>query len=263
MRDVVSRLDTSGRELSQARASFAAELMQLKQEGCCVLVTSRANESVRAVQSRQLFGSVDASRQRTLTLTDSVGCDSVPSDGWQTHCKATETTDIGGSEEHHNRSYDATSTGLSRYLPDGISADHSPASALDHREVVLDATDVTNTQLWPSVDDSTTLCESVRTVVQNPAADPGELRLGVATLGALVAIDGCSATQAFVCAVRTDLIGVHGIAHVHLPGTPDSETLTTLRPEIDIHIELRESHGAGEPRWHLLDSELSTDWFPL
>lgn len=236
MRDVTRSRDSSSQELSQDRTSFAAELMQRKRQGCCVLVTGRVSEQTRAAQSRQLFGARDASRHRVLALTD------------------------------------ATPTGAGRYLPDDISPAHSSVTVLDYTETVRDATGTVETPLQqPDVDGSnevgsrleTMLREPVEAAVRNGPSGPGVLRLGVATLGALIAVDGLSPTQAFVKAVRADVVDVHGIVHFHLPGTPDPETLDALYPETDIHIELRESHHVPEHRWHLLGSELSTDWLPV
>lgn len=237
MRDVTRGPNSPSRELSQDRTSFAGELIQLKRQGCCVLVTGRVSEQTRAAQSCQLFGAVDASRHRVFTLTD------------------------------------ITFSGTDQYLPEGISLAHSSVTVLDYTGIVRDAAGTVDTSLQHSdVGDSsktygiglgTMLRESIGASVRDGPTGPGVLRLGVATLRALIAVDGLSSTQAFVRAVRTDVVDVHGIAHFHLPGVPDPETFAALSPEIDIHIELRESHHVPEHRWHLLGAELSSDWLPV
>lgn len=237
MRDVIRSSNSSGRESSQDRVSFAVALMELKRQGCCVLVTGRVNERTRAAQSSHLFGNNDASRHRVLALTD------------------------------------ATASGLDWYLPDGISQAHSSVTVLDHTETVRDAAGTVDPSLQHSdVDDGsptiegglgTMLRESIEATVRNGPTGPSVFRLGVATLGALIAIDGLSSTRAFVGAVRTGVVEVHGMVHFHLPGVPDPETFEALYPEIDIHIELRDSHHVPEHRWHLLEAGLSTDWLPV
>lgn len=236
MRDVTHGPDSSNEDLSQDRASFAAELMQLKRQGCSVLVTGRVNERLHAAQSCQLFGARDASRHRVLTLTD------------------------------------ATPARVCQYLPDGVAPADSSVTVLDYTETVRNVTGAADTPLHQlDTDDSKTvgnrlgamLCEPVEAAVRNGPTGPSVCRLGVATLGALIAIDGLSPTRSFVRTVRADVVDIHGIVHFHLPGTPDSKTLDTLYPVTDIHIELRESRCLPEHRWHLLDSDLSTDWLPV
>lgn len=112
-------------------------------------------------------------------------------------------------------------------------------------------------------DHGTSLYNAITDAITTDSLRPGELRLGVATLGVLLDIDGLSATQAFVRAVRADLLAVLGMGHFHFPGEPDSETWTALRPFVDIHIELRKHNGISEHRWHLLETDRSTGWIQL
>lgn len=256
MGDVAHSPDAPGskQECSKER-EFATELMRLKHRGCCVLVTGRVSERVRATQSRQLFGDIDEPRQRVLTLTG------------------------------------VTSTEAGQYLPDGITPPQPNVTVLDHTSVVRDSSGVAETSpQQPSTPahththshsqlsadasysdhgldiniDIDTLSETITAVVPDDCTEPGEIRLGVATLGTLIGTDGLSATRAFVRTVRAAVVAANGMGHFHLPGSPDTETLDALRPIIDIHLELRESQPRiPEHRWHLLETGCSTDWLPM
>lgn len=230
--------DAPSRETSQERSPFGNELMRLKRRGCCILVTGRSSVHVRAAQSRQLFGAVDEPRRRILTLID------------------------------------ATPSETSQYFPDGITQSDSDVTVLDYTETVQDTTRVTGksrSQSSSSQSDDpsktglgATLCDPIGAAIRNKQTEPGELRVGVATLDAIVVSDGRSATRAFVEAVRADILAANGMGHFHLPGSVDPATFDALAPVIDIHLELRESRPhIPEHRWHLLDTDRSTDWIPL
>lgn len=256
MEDVIRSPDSPGsnQECSREQELFATELMRLKRQGCCVLVTGQVSERVRAAQSRQLFGEIDEPRQRVLTRTDAA----------------------------------PTFTETCWYLPDGITPTQPNVTVLDHTSRVRDSTvsesvqpssTASHTPSSPSpfFDDSDSnthsdeyrcgldqLYESITTVIPDDCMGPGTIRLGVATLCALIGTDGLSATRAFVRTVRADVSAVNGMSHFHLPGLPDTETLDALRPVIDIHLELREAQPrVPEHRWHLLESDCSTDWLPM
>lgn len=147
---------------AHGRDPFATELMGLKRRGCCVLVTGHVNEQVRAAQSRRLFGQSDKSRRRALLLTD------------------------------------ATPSHTSQYLPDGIPPTHSTVTTLDYTEEVRDLTDTDNPTFQPSSADTSSgesatltglgalLYDPVSDAVQTGSLNPGEFRLGIATLGVLI-----------------------------------------------------------------------------
>lgn len=219
--------------------SFTTTLMGLKRRGCCVLVTGQVSERVRAAQSRRLFGEGDQSRQRVLTLTDA-------------------TPDLDA-----------------QYLPESITPAHSSVNELDYTNVVRNIADTANPSVGspaPAVNSEVAgsmaglgalLYDSVGEAVRNDQLRPGELRLGIATLCVLLDTDGLQATKAFIRTIRSDILSVRGMGHFHLPGSPDSATLAALESLIDIHIELRESNGNPEHRWHLLETDHSTDWLAL
>lgn len=226
---------------------FANELMRLKRRGCCVLVTGSVSERVRTMQSRALFGSVEEHRQRVFALTD------------------------------------ATPTETAEYLPGELTPEHSDVTVLDYTDTVRDVTGVTDLSSLqpyssttssraetPEVETTSvtglgeTLYDSIAATIQTDQLSPGELRVGVATLNALIAMDGLPATCAFVDAVRTDLLATNGLGHVHFPGSIDDDSLAALYPVVDIHLELRETKQCPpEQRWHLLDADLTTNWLRL
>ncbi|RRJ31841.1 DUF7504 family protein [Halocatena pleomorpha] len=238
MGDVPRGPVSSSRETAQNRDLFAVELMGLKRRGCCVLVTGSVSERVRAAQSRRLFGESDTSRQRILIFTEQA------------------------------------SSPTAQYLPDGIPSTHPSVRILDYTDLVADmAGDISSSQqsladVDPDTPESMTglcvlLCDPVCDAVPSDSLPPGELRLGITTLGTLVETDGLSATRAFVRSIRSDILAANGMGHFHFPDDPDPELLAALDPVIDIHIELRQSDDVPEHRWHLLGTEHSTGWLRL
>jgi hypothetical protein len=232
------RADESGQDVGDR---FASELMRLKRRGCCVLITGSVSERVRAMQSRALFGGIEEYRQRVLALTD------------------------------------ATPTEKAQYLPDGLTPESSDVTVLNYTDTVRDVTGVADpsslqlsaspSSVWTETTSVTglgaTLSDSITETIQS-GLSPGELRIGVATLNALIAMDGLPATCAFIREVRADLRAAHGMGHVHFPGSPDTDALVALRSVVDIHLELRESQRyTPEQRWHLLDADITTNWYPV
>lgn len=230
--------DSLTQSTEQDREAFAGTLMGLKRRGCCVLVTGQVDEEVRATQSRHLFGHSDEHRQRVLLLTD------------------------------------ATPSLTSQYLPGDITAAHSTVSKLDYtdeaRDIACSTSSSFNLSSVDPIKEPTSvagigalLCDPISNVIQADTLDPGELRLGIATLTILLDTDGLSATQAFLRKIRQQMLAAHGMAHFHLTSSIDAETFTALRPMIDIHIELRKPNSIPEHRWHLLETGHSTDWRPM
>lgn len=238
MGDVPRGPNTPSSGAAQDLDPFAAALMRLKRRGCCVLVTGQVDERVRAAQSCRLFGQSNESRRRVLVLTE------------------------------------GTPSLTAQYLPDDITPAHSSVTKLDYTNEIRDAatadpspqprpTATGSEESAPMTDLGTSLYDPIADAVRTDSPSPGELRLGIATLGALIDTDGLTASRAFVRAVRGDVLAVHGMGHFHFPGEPDTETFAALRPLIDIHIELRNLNGVPEHRWHLLEAGHSTGWIRL
>ncbi len=239
MADGISSSGDPSHATTRDQGSFSATLMGLKHRGCCVLVTGQVDERARAAQSRRLFGQTDEPRKRVLTLIEGSPCRT------------------------------------NQYLPTGITPAHSSVTTLDYTEEARDITVVTSSPSQPTAIDlgsgetaslsglSAVLCDPLRDAIQADTRRPGELRLGIATLGTLIDIDGLSVTQTLIRTIRSDILDSHGMGHFHYPGEPDSDTIAALRPMIDIHVELRVLDGVLEHRWKLLETGHSTDWLPM
>lgn len=232
--DEVPRDPESPTQSVQDREAFARALMELKRRGCCVLVTGQVSERTRAAQSRRLFGESDTPRQRVLTLTD------------------------------------ATPSSAARYLPADLAPTHSTVTLLDCTDNVRVITSLGLALDSSTESDETASVGDLGGLLYDAISDalctdtcPGGLRLGIATLGVLLDTDGLSATRAFIREIRADMLKAHGMAHFHLPGVPNSETITALKPLIDIHIELREVDKEPAHRLHLLETEETTRWIRL
>ncbi|MFB6266024.1 MAG: hypothetical protein ABEI31_00065 [Halodesulfurarchaeum sp.] len=54
-----------------------------------------------------------------------------------------------------------------------------------------------------------------------------------------------------------------GMIHYHLPVERESATVRMFAPLFDAVVELRMQDGALQQRWHLQDSDISSEWLPV
>ncbi|WP_135827411.1 DUF7504 family protein [Halorussus halobius] len=208
-------------------------LQTLKQFGCTVLVTGNVSEEVSREMTRKLLGSPEESRTRILALTDQDRGD-VP--------------DLLPG--------DVTASDGDVYVADyGGTRAASPASVeSSDADWRCDDLDVLRGRL----------CETIATAkMASSGFESGELRVSVFTLSSLLARHDSAAVEQFVSTVADHVRGVRGMGHFHLPVADDAEVVRRLAPLFDVRIELRETRGAPEQRWHFSDCDAPTEWVGL
>jgi hypothetical protein len=92
---------------------------------------------------------------------------------------------------------------------------------------------------------------------------PAELRLCFDSVTPLVADHEYRDVRRFLLGLTETVESVDGMAHYHLPADYESETVETLEPLFDAVVEVRRAEGELEQRWHLTESDITTDWLPL
>lgn len=215
-------------------STFRRWVMDLKRRGCNVLVTGDVGEETSRRLTRKLLGAPDVPRTRVLALTD------------------------------RDRE-DAPAL-----LPEGVSVDDDAVHLLDYDAGTRSASGATATAPDPNagrapkaLDDlRLDLCDAVAAAAAD-GLDPAQLRVGVYTLSYLTSQRDPEAVEQFVRAVGDHVRGVSGMAHYHLPVPDDADRVARLAPLFDVRIELRETNGAPEQRWHFPDRDATTAWVGL
>ncbi|MFC5970923.1 hypothetical protein ACFPYI_06215 [Halomarina salina] len=214
---------------TRGQRRFRDALTELKQSGCRLLLTGDVETTVRACESRSLFGSADG-RHRIVGVTD-VG-DGVVADHLPTSCA------VGSSDLDLVRR----------------SAVRSSASRAAQGQPAADSTQPFRRRLVDAI--------AQHRATRTPG--PSELRVGVATLRPLLDDHGLDATRRFVGVVGGETVRSRGMAHFHL-GMPSGTTASdALLHVVDVHVELRRARdGTPEHRWTLLNYGEQTGWLPM
>lgn len=90
-----------------------------------------------------------------------------------------------------------------------------------------------------------------------------ELRASVDSVGRLLDEAGEPAVERFLRDVSRAVTGTNGTCYYHLRRADDSAVVRELSSLADARIELRQTVGGAQQRWHLPDEALTTDWVPL
>ena len=221
-------MDEDGSKLGSR--DLSDRLQTLKQLGCNLLVTGDVSEDVSHEMTQKLLGVPEESRTRILALTDQDRED-VP--------------DLLPGE--------VTASDADVYVADYGTTRAASAAAADDEWHCNDL-DVLQGRI----------CEAVSTAkIASSGLDPAELRVSVFTLSSLVARHDPEAVDRFVSTVTDHVRGVRGMGHFHLPVADDAEIVERFTPLFDIRVELRETQGAPEQRWHFPNSDDTTAWFGL
>ncbi|MFC6837625.1 DUF7504 family protein [Halomarina ordinaria] len=220
---------------------IAAELAELKREGCHLLVTGVVSDAVRARQTRNLFGSPRERRRRILALVS---------------------TDLAGAKT---------------YLPGDIDVDDEDVALLDFSTTVRSTVGTeTSGPSWTTGPASPAApgdgLVALRGALERELVDavsttertPGRIRVGVLTLGVLLDEYGLDRTRGFVTSLGRAVRTAGGMGHCHLPLAPDATETEALVSAFDARIDLRHRDGRPpEQRWHLTESDSTTDWMLL
>lgn len=92
--------------------------------------------------------------------------------------------------------------------------------------------------------------------------DAAQLRVCVASLGALLEATDLGRTALFLDAVLDRTRAAGGLAHVHLDADYRSDPVRRLEPRFDAVIEVRDDPTTAQ-RWHVPDRDWVTEWVPV
>ncbi|WP_266078605.1 DUF7504 family protein [Haladaptatus caseinilyticus] len=92
---------------------------------------------------------------------------------------------------------------------------------------------------------------------------PAELRFCFDTLRPLVERHDDALVDAFLTPIFEAVRDVSGMGHFVLPVEFDSQPVRAIASKFDAVIELRAGGSGPEQRWHLRETDYSTEWFDL
>ena len=231
--------DGERRDVTSEVASFTSTLSELKQKGAALLVVGDLPRAVYHQLCQQMLGtSANTPRRRLLIFTDA------------------DPTTVTNTFHPVVSPPSPERTKLITYTT------HSRTSVAQHTEARQIPT--------INVDSSTGLTSlgveisnAIRTFEQD-ADDlaPAELRVGFDSLLPLFEADTEQLFR-FLHLLTAQIRTVNGMGHFHLPIPYDSQRIRLLEPLFDAVVELHTSQETLYQRWHLRDTELTTEWLPV
>lgn len=114
-----------------------------------------------------------------------------------------------------------------------------------------------------------TLREEITTAVEQLSSEPdepfspGELRVCLDSLSAIVDGFDRPSVEAFLGDLRTVVTDRNGIGHAILPVPSVPGRYDWLKASFDVVVETRSFDGVAMERWRLTDDGLATDWFQV
>lgn len=154
------------------------------------------------------------------------------------------------------RSPDATSACVIDYA--ATSRSTANVSATDDAEpVVIDE---------PADFDELTMAveEAIRDfTAEMTVSKPAELRFCLDSLQPILAEQDVNSAIAFLEPICDSIKAASGLAHYVLPIDRDTSTVRSLESLFDVTVELRVGEAGPEQRWHLHESNYTTDWVAL
>lgn len=218
-------------------ATFAEALDQLKTQGCLVLVVGPVGDDAKYAGCRRLLGDQLSEARRRLFITTDAGLSTHPgAKATCGHCDPADSRSI--TYETTARSATATTDdptmlveneAVDSDLGDVVEATHDAISALDRRAGGL---------------------------------DPGELRVCVDDLDAMIAHDDDIDVVEFVRDLRSAVLDAKGMCHAHLSRDVPGAPVDALVRYFDAIVEV-DSSGTPRQRWHVRHAGITTDWLEL
>ncbi|MGA9402542.1 DUF7504 family protein [Haladaptatus sp.] len=205
---------------------FERTLQRLKREGCNLLLVGSVPDSVLSAASRKLFGDPEERRFRVAVLS------------------GTPRTVV--YERLPTTALDETATVIS----------HEGVSIPPHISAPVVDVDSGIRELTSSISETITSFEGSKNF------QPGELRLGLDSLGSMLTRYDPTLVRQFLGIVGGQVRGANGMGHYVLPRPYDHELVTALEPLFDGVIEYRVENGREE-RWHFTHHDLRSPWLPL
>jgi hypothetical protein len=109
----------------------------------------------------------------------------------------------------------------------------------------------------------TTVLETVDDIEDDGGLDPGELRLCLDSVRPLLQQHRSETVFRLLHMVTSRVRQSDGMGHFHLPLSNDNDYVRLLEPLFDAIVEVRTDGDDVEQRWHLRDSEVTSDWLAL
>jgi hypothetical protein len=109
----------------------------------------------------------------------------------------------------------------------------------------------------------TTVLEAVDGIEAETDLDPGELRLCLDSVRPLLQHHRSETVFRLLHMVTSRVRQSTGMGHFHLRLDHENDYVRLLEPLFDAIVEVRVDSSAVEQRWHLRDSEVTSDWIEL
>jgi hypothetical protein len=215
-------------------ATFTQALASLKRRGSNLLVAGAASGDTHADACSRLLGDSRADRTRVFVATDG-------------HCSAAD------------RDTQTSDDWLVEYAAPTRGATAAATPTADGPTLPGPATEV-------SVDDLPSLERAVGDAIEAAGSDslaPAELRLCFDSLGPITDEHDEETVVRTLHALTSEVRSVRGMGHYHLPVALDTQIVRTLRPLFDGVVEIRTQGERAQQRWHLNETDISTDWLDL
>lgn len=208
-------------------AEFTRALASLKRRGSNLLIVGAADHDAHLGACTRLLGATGDSRTRLFAFTD-----------------------------------------RDRSITERLPGDPDAATVVDYASPTRSAA-VAESGETPTGADARTLSElgaaiseAIDDIAANESLDPADFRFCLDSLRPLVDEYTEREVFRFLHGVTRDVRRVDGMAHYHLPVPIDDRAVRMLEPLFDAKVELRVAPDLQQ-RWHLHESDLSTDWLPL
>lgn len=217
-------------------AAFTQALASLKRRGSNLLVVGATSGQTHGEACNRLLGESSANRSRVFVSTDE-------------HC--------GAADRHVHSDGDT----LVEYAATTRGAAAAQPSTAGPSGPSLSGTATTQT-----VDDLPSLGTAVGEAIDAAGGDalaPAELRLCFDSLTPLLEEHDESTVFRFLHALTSEVRAVNGMGHYHLPVAFDNRMVRTLRPLFDAVVEVRSQGDRSQQRWHLSETDITTDWLDL
>lgn len=211
--------------------TFASLLDRLKRRGTSVLVVGDLSSDLERALSRRMMGHPDESRYRLLAAL-----------------RPPESPErwFAGSLAPEDRWVDVVDHGgLARGAV--TATDDTPAAG---------AKPPRTDELVGRIDDW------VSSVEREADPDPGEIRVGVASLDVLLEREGIDAPRTVAEQVHSLMRDHQGVAHLYFPRRRSSPVVEQITVWVDVVVEVRTNEGRPEQRWAVQDT-VETSWFPI
>lgn len=208
--------------------TFAQRLEELKREGANLLLVGDTTREAHTAASQRLLEGPEADHRHVFVFAEGAGiCTDLPD---QADPETTRVvTQAAGGER---------ASGWSADIPETVVEDPEP-SAL-----------------------ATATVETVNDL-HDDDLDPGDLRVCFDSITSLVRDNDSEDVFRTLHLITTRVRQLKGLGHFHLQIDRDEDYVRLLEPVFDAVVELRVADGAPQQRWHLRDSEVTSDWIGL